>query len=316
MKLKLLPILGLFVAAAMTSCGGDDEPTAAAPSVTVSASVDGDALASGEDVTVGSAVQFDISITAPGGVNGLNVTSGTQTTSFSRSDLEAEAGDTQASITLETDLAVEADIGGTVSFTFEAVDDLNQTATATFTYMIIAAPSPDVSSYTAILLGAQGNSEEGFYDAQTNTRYTYAGARDASGVNSSPIDFAYYYGNTNENSIAAIDDDGLNAVYTSVGLAIEGNFGTRNSTRFVSSTMSAEDFDAISTNAELEEAAAFEVNGNSSATQLVVDQVVAFQFDEDRGGDFGLIRISSIDDTNGNGTITIEVKVPGEESAN
>lgn len=313
MKMKLFPLVCLLAAAVITSCGKDDEPVAAAPSVSVTATVDGEALTNGGDVTVGSEVSLKITVTAPGGVNGLTVTSGTQVNTYNRSELGAVSGDTSGELTLNISAPTEADIDGTASFQFEAVDDLDQTSSVvTFTYTVIAAPSPDVNSYTAVLLGAQGNSEEGFYDAQSNTRYTYAEARDASGTESSPIDLAYYYGNTNKNSIAAIDDSGLNAVYSSVSLPIQGVFGTRNSTRFLSSELSAEEFEAISTNAELEEAAAFEVSGSSSSTELVLNQVIAFKFDEDRGGGFGLIHIASIDDTNGNGTITIEVKVAGE----
>lgn len=310
-KLKLLPLLAVLAAFVITSCGKDDAISAVLPSVTVTATVDGEALASGDDVSVGSAVVLNISVSAPGGVNGLDVNG----TSYSRTDLGADAGDTSGSLILNITAPTVDQIGNTATFEMEAVDDLGQTsATVTFTYNIIAAPSPDVNSWSAVLLGAQGNAEEGFYDAMTDTEYSYAQARDASGVDGSPIDLAYYYGNTNKNTIAAIDDAGLNNVYTAVSLPIEGIFGTRNATRFLSSTLSATEFEAISTNAELETAASFEVAGSSSSTELVLDQVIAFKLDEARGGDYGLIRISSIDDTNGNGTITIEVKVPGEEA--
>lgn len=297
-------LLAVFASLLIFSCGKDDEPTAAAPSVTVSATIEGTAVTSGSDVTAGSSIIVTVDITAPGGVNGLDVNG----TSYSRTQLGAEAGDTQASITFNAQVLGSDLVGSSVIWEVEAVDDAGQvSATVTFT---VNVTSPAVNAYSAVLLGAQGNANEGFYDALTNTRYTYANARDASGVNSSPIDLAYYYGNTNQNTIASIDDSGLHNVYNSVSLPIEGIFGTRNSTRFLSSSLSATEFADIATDADLETAASFEVSGSSSITQLVADQVIAMQLDADRGGAFGLIRVVSIDDTNGDGTITIEVKMP------
>lgn len=296
-------LLGIFTSLFIFSCGKDDDPVAAAPSVSVTATVDGTTITSGSDVLVGSTVSFAVTITAPAGVNGLDVNG----TSYSRSQLNAEAGDTQASVTITSELGANA-LGASVVWEFEAVDDANQVSSVvTFT---VNVTSPAVNSYTAVLLGAQGNTNGGFYDALTNTIYQYAGARDASGVESSPIDLAYYWGANDNNTLAAIDDAGLNSVYSSVELPIEGIFGTRNSTRFLSSSLSATEFGDVATDSDLATAAEFEVAGNSSVTALVVDQVIAVKLDSDRGGSFGLIRVVSIDDTNGDGTITIEVKMP------
>ena len=301
-NLLLLTAASLFI----FSCGEDEEPTFAAPSVSVSATVDGSPVASGADVAAGSEIVISATVTAPGGVNGL--TQGTQ--SYSRTELGADPGDTQGSITFQPQL-LGADLAGqTVSWEFQGVDDAGQLSeTVTFSVNVL---SPAVNAYTAVLLGAQGNAEPGFFNALDGTRLSYAEARDASGVDGSTVDFAYYFGTMNENTIASIDDAGLNAVYDAVSLPIDGIFGTRNSTTFLSSTLSATDFEGVNNNAALATAAEFEVAGSSSITELQVDQVIAFKFDDDRGAGFGLIRVASIDDTNGNGTITIEVKVAGE----
>lgn len=293
----------------LASCGEDEDPLANGPVVSVSATLDGATLTSGSQVNVDSAITFSVSVTAPAGFNTLYV--------LNENDndiLDPINSNTTGLTETETSASIDFLLGysnaGTAYINFVAVDDANQISdTVSYTFEILQP----VESYEAILLGAQGNAAEGFYDAQSNTRYAYAAARDASTVTESPIDFAYYWGQTNESSLAAIDDSGLNAVYAASVGAIEGIFGTRNATRFLSSTLSAGDFDAISNNSELSAAADFEVAGSSSVTQLVVDQVIAFQFDMARGGAFGLIKVSSIDDTNGNGTITIEVKVPGSD---
>lgn len=173
----------------------------------------------------------------------------------------------------------------------------------------VAGVVSSVNTYTTVLLGGQGNDEKGFYNAFSNVRYSYAEARDASGVEGSPVDLAYYFGANNEATLAAIDSDGLNAVYTAVGLPIEGIFGTRNSTKFRVTDLGPADFGGILLNSQLEMAASSENNTNVSATNLQEGSVVAFTLDGDRGAYVGLIRVVEIDDTNGNGTITIEVKV-------
>ncbi|WP_340152256.1 fasciclin domain-containing protein [uncultured Marivirga sp.] len=175
----------------------------------------------------------------------------------------------------------------------------------------VAGVVSSVNTYTTVLLGGQGNAEEGFYDAFSNVRYNFAGARDASGVQSSPVDLAYYFGNTNQATLASIDSDGLNTVYeaTNPDLSIANTFGTRNSTRFRVTDLGPADFAGVLLNSQLEMAASSENNTNVSAANLQEGSVVAFTLDADRGAYVGLIRVVEIDDTNGNGTITIEVKV-------
>ena len=196
----------------------------------------------------------------------------------------------------------DAAAGNTISLVLEVVDKNNNLTTDKLVFNVLE----DINTYTQVLMGAQGNAEPGFYNAISNERFTYAQAREASTTTSSPVDFAYYWGATNSNTIAAIDDAGLDAVYESVNLPIQGIFGTRNSTRF--SKVDA-DFDAINSKSSLETAAFFEVGGKSSITGLAVNDVIAFQLDQARGGYFGLIKVVEINDTNGKGTITIEVKI-------
>lgn len=308
-------MMSVFTLTFLFSCGEDEEDVNpfAAPSLTVTAMTGSGTLSNGGEVTAGDSVEFTIDVTAAGGFNTLFV-SGSLTAQVNRNDLNLDAGATAANdIKIGWIDITTAQVGSTASIKFVASDDANQTDTVDFIFTIVAPASPAVTSFETILLGAQGNSEEGFYNALEDIRYSYAEARDASGVGSSTVDFAYYFGATNGNTLAAIDDTGLNSVYSSVSLPIDGIFATRNSTTFTTTTWTAAEFDGVATNADLVAAASFEVGSESSARNLSNDQVVAFQFAEARGGAFGLIKISSIDDTNGNGTITIEVKVPTAE---
>ncbi len=309
---KLFSILAIATVVFVTSCGEDDSVTAEIPSVTVTATLGDEttSLSSGGEITAGESVIFTVNGTAPGGFNTLFV-SGSGSITINRNDLNLEAGATETGpIVLDPIPTTAANAGSSALYNFVVVDELDQQSdTLKFSFSIV---SPDVETYEMVLLGAQGNTNEGFYNAKENIRYTYADARDASTVTSSPVDLAYYWGATNNSTIAALDDTGLDNVYTAVNLPISNIFGTRNATRFVSSNLTATEFDGVANNAQLESAAVFELGGESSATGLSADDVLAFEFAEARGGGFGLIKIVSVDDTNGNGTITIEVKVAGE----
>jgi hypothetical protein len=307
---KLFSILTVFATSFfIVSCGSDDTVVVDLPSLSVTAAiVDGASLSDGGDVVATESVQFTINVTAPGGFNTLLITGGTDD-QIDRNDLNIDAGTTSVEISL-TASTTAADEGAIATFNFVAVDEGGQeSAQSSFTFNIV---SPAVNTYSTVLLGAQGNAAEGFYNAIDNIRYSYADARDASTVTSSPADFAYYWGTTNNSTIAAINDSGLDAVYSAVNLPIDGIFGTKNATTFVSSDATAAEFDAIADNEALLTEALFETGGTSSATELANSDVIAFRLDAARGGEFGLIKIESVDDTNGTGTITIVVKVPGD----
>ncbi|WMN06140.1 DUF4958 family protein [Marivirga arenosa] len=174
----------------------------------------------------------------------------------------------------------------------------------------VAGIVSSIETYSSVLLGAQGNPEPNFYDAFNNIRYSYADARDASGTSGSTVDLGYYFGATNEVTLASIDDQSLHAVYDANGLPIEGIFGTRNSTRFRVTDISPEQFNSLILNSQLESAANSVSNTNTSATNLQVGNVISFTFDADRGGYVGLIKVIEIDsDGTGTGTITFDVKV-------
>lgn len=168
--------------------------------------------------------------------------------------------------------------------------------------------SSNSNSYSTVLLGSQGSSNKGFYNAIDNARTTYAVSRDASAM----VDFAYYYGNANLNSLGAIDSDDLNAVFNSVNIPIDGIFETKNATRFQVTELGSEQFAGITTNAQVIAIANSELTSEKDATKLVAGNVVAFKLDDARGGLFGLIHVAEVNDTNGTGSITIDVKIIGD----
>ncbi|WP_420317771.1 hypothetical protein [Ekhidna sp.] len=300
LKLKLLPILSLFVIAAMTSCGGDDEITAAAPSVTVNASVDGTAIASGDEISIGSDLVLNVTVNAPGGVNGLDVNG----TSYSRAQLNADAGATTGSITLNSTVSVDLQVGATVAFEFEAVDDLNQTSeVVTFTYVVAAAPSPDARSYSAVLLAAPTGDlmNQNFFSVSSGTKYSSNDVTTTSESVSPTIDFGYYYGQTGEASIAS--PAGFES--TVFAAQVEG-WTTKNATVLKTTTMTATEFNETASWADID--AAFDAgtaDDNGIITNLTVGTVLAF---ETVGGVKGLIHVSAIEPGfESNDSITLDV---------
>ena len=279
-NLLLLTAASLFI----FSCGEDEEPTFAAPSVSVSATVDGSPVTSGADVIAGSEIVFSVTVTAPGGVNGL--TSGTQ--SFNRTELGADPGDTQGSITFQPQ-ALGADLAGqTVSWDFQGVDDAGQLSeTVTFT---VNVTSPAVNSFTAILLGGFQNLTLGsFYDAMEDSVYTSSNAL----MNDEKIDLLFYYSDAAQYTIAALDnpeaDATIEAQTTNGDL---DNFDPQNPTRF-KTFLTAPDFDAVSTVADLENAYAGDADlaDQSRIPTLAVGDIFGFVLAEGRGEKIGLIEV-------------------------
>ncbi|SMG24018.1 hypothetical protein SAMN05661096_01436 [Marivirga sericea] len=314
----------LFAAAGLlvfTACdpAEDETPIGSAPNVTVTVENEQD------EYLPGDVIDLVVDFTADDPVVGATINAETEefiltfdATGISNNVIDLNefdvASSTEGSFTLSGIQIPNEFANQTLTFTIEMEDGEGRIGEGSLDVEVGEADEP-IASFSAILLGAQGNTNPGFVNALSGETATYGEARDASGLNNSTIDFAYYYGNSNRNTIASIDDAGLNAVYeaTNPDLSIEDNFGTRNSTRFLITDLSPEDFDNIETNSELVANAESEVTTNSSATQLSEGSVIAFKLDEDRGSYLGLIKVVSIDDTNGNGTITIEVKVQESE---
>ena len=186
----MLTVVGSF--AFLYSCSDDDEDPSAAPTANVVASITaGGSLTDGGDVVAGETVEFTVNVTAEGGFNTLNVT-GAVTESFSRNDLGIEAGTTTAapSFNYVTD---DGEIGTSLTFNFEAVDDENQTVEVSFSFNVVAPPSPDAKVQTAVLLYAPTGDEnsETFYSIADDETYSVNEVEATAGA-SSKIDLGYF----------------------------------------------------------------------------------------------------------------------------
>ena len=211
--------------------------------------------------------------------------------------------------TLEgSDIEVTLDGGAAVNGVPVAVADI-ETADGNVVHVIgsVLSPAFSIINSTAVLLGSQSNTVGSFYNTLDNEVLSYAQAD----ANSEVVDLIYYWGATNNHSIAALDDGGAQAVGTASGIDFSG-FDPKQETRFASSTVTAAEFDEISSQSDLEGVITggdITVN-QTSVTALAVDNVFIMELDSDRGGNLGLVKVVEVQGAGDpNGSITIDVKM-------
>jgi hypothetical protein len=189
--------------------------------------------------------------------------------------------------------------GSTNTITFSVVDKAGKSITKT---IVITGTSGAgaITSYTATLLGGQSSTTVGSAFASSNGQvYLQAAAN----LNSSLIDFVYFYGATNLATLAAPDDDLVDGTAPS-GFDLTEDYTTNNATRFMSvanTSVTPAEFIAMTDDAS------FPVfSGTSSLiNSLAVGNVIAF---ETVNGKAGLVHVAAIS-TGAAGTMTINVKV-------
>ncbi|MDW3197209.1 MAG: hypothetical protein R8G66_32830 [Cytophagales bacterium] len=306
---NFLMLTAVGAMAFLYSCSEEDEPTAAAPSISVSAALaDGTVLADGGSVITGNDISVTVTATTPGGFNVIRATAGGATTEVTRNDLQLDAGATSgtAVLTVETP---EEQVGSTIDWTFTIVDDLNQTGETTFSYTVAEVPSPDANTGMNTLYGqlnAQGGS---FYDLMNDAVYGYAATRDEQTAN---VDFAFFYGSTSGYAIAALADESLQTAFEAADIPIDGIFdaGEFNETLFKALEATAEDFDGVVSEADLTNLFGEVAADATVANNLEVGSVFGFSLDgEKRQGLSGLMKVTETGgDSGASRTISFEIK--------
>jgi hypothetical protein len=296
---KLMMVAAIGSLGVLYSCNSDDEEEVlpAAPSLNISASVvDGGSLSDGGSVTAGDTVQFSVSITAEGGFNVLRVVQGGSTQEINRNDLGLDEGATSVSGLNLTIGTTEAMVGSSLTYRFEAVDDNNQIDTASFTFSVA---SPPAKVQTAIIFAAPlgDGSSNTFYSVSENTLYSHNDVIGTSDPVSANIDLGYYFGQADEATIVSP------SAYPSSVFDISA-WGTRNQTGMADIQLSTEDFNALTTVADVQAVldANSDVDGFEGLSGLEVGTVAIF---ETAGGQVGLFIVRSLD-TGFNGQIELE----------
>ncbi len=293
------------------SCSEEDEPTAAAPSISVTAALeDGTALADGGNVITGNEIVVSVSATTPGGFNVVRASAnGGTAQEFTRTQLQLDAGATTASFNITDIETPEEAVGTTIEWTFTVVDDLNQTGETTFSYTIDPVPSPEATVYTARMLAAPlgDNSSMTFYSIRLDQLYSQADVIGTADPVSENIDLGYYYGLNNDATLVSPDEYPTNIVDIS-------SWGTRHTTNLVALTISEEDYMAIESVADVTSALEGVTFGDSNeVTNLAAGDVIAFGT-TDETAISGLIRVISITGTDGAGD-GIEIELILDQAA-
>ncbi len=296
----------------LASCGDEDTETPApvAPTLTVSAN---GGTVSGTDITAipGDVISFNWSAATPGGFNRFAVSGLTPPIDENRNSLGLDAGAVSASGSFPVDID-ESLVGATVQLEFLLVDDNNGQDTETWTITVEAPPSPAARAYTAILLSAPlGDlSAESFFSSNSGEVYSPSAVTGTADPISATIDFGYYYGLSNQASLASPQaySQLTNAAFT----AQVSGWNVLNATTFKSTTVTSEEFVGISTWADIDAAFDAGTDEGGAITNLAINDVIAFETDADKAGGAkrGVIIVKAITGTDGqNDNIEIEVVV-------
>ena len=183
---------------------------------------------------------------------------------------------------------------GMYTYSF-VVTDKDGLADTTSVDVNVVKTAVDLANFDVVLLGAQSSSEPSCASLETGVRYAISG--DEAKTNSASVDIVHYNG-SKDVAIYAPSQTDIQAV-SAYGIS---TWATKNATKFSLSTMSADDFDAISTDADLEDLG---TPDKDFIGFLALDDVVIF---ETAGGKMGVFRVDAIVDDPA-GSVTLNVKV-------
>lgn len=173
-----------------------------------------------------------------------------------------------------------------------------ESTTVSFIVTINTAPRA-VQTRENVQLGGQANATLGsFFNFADQTAMLIAQAR----ANQANVDFIYYEGATNRNTICSADDNQVTQIFAEIS-----GWTTRKANRFRRTTLTAADFDAIpDNNSTVIDDEAKKPGAGTMVNQLKVGDVFYFQI---VGGDYGLGKITNIAATS-TGSITFTIKFP------
>jgi hypothetical protein len=284
-------------------CGEDEviEEVAASIDVSLSATTsDGTTLINGGEVTAANSFSIVISITAEAGFNTLNISGDVASSTINRNDLDIASGTTDAEVTLTVSTSSSLGEG---SIDFEAVDEEGNTATASFSFVVV---SPAAKIQTAVMLYAPlgDSSSQTFYSIANNQTYSLGDVISTSDPVSASIDFGYYYGSTDNAALASP------AEYTIYDLSA---WGSQNVTTLAVTTITSAEYLEMVTVSDIETAiAGVDVtDANGTVTNLSANEILMFKTVDNVQG---LIHVSAITGTDGSdGMIELEMKLAASE---
>jgi hypothetical protein len=292
----LLAVASLFV---FTACdpAEDENPVGSAPNVSLSVENEQDAYVPGD------VINLVVDFTADAAVVGATINAETEefiltfdATGISNNIIDLNefnvAGSTEGSFTINGIQIPNEFANQTLTFTLEMEDEEGRVGEGNLDVAIGEASTP-LRSYTDILVyapAADGTTNTWF---STNLGETVTEGEVNAGAapNSVDVDFGYYYGNTDQASIASPN------AYNLAGIDIS-DWNTRNATEFKLTTISDEEYIALTSSEDL--AAVWNrsdnINEGETITNLEVGAVVAFQLDpNNKDGLYGVFKVINIE---------------------
>ena len=291
MKKTMLKLLFAFSAVALifSSCEQSTDPQP--PTITLAG---GSYIDSDAEITVGSTFMIKVVATPNTETESKLVAfSATRTFENTPTTVIDTTLDKLTSFTYELVLSAQATTG-TERIVIEVEDKDGEVAEAILNITYVGAPTT-LSSFTTVLLGAQNSSEASCGSLETGETFTISGG-DASS-NSASIDIVHYNG---AKDVALYSPS--NSDIQSVTAYNISSWATINDTKLSLTSLTAAQFDGISTNVDLEAAG---TPSGDAVGLLEVGDVVVFLTE---GGKKGVFKVADVNDA-ANGSVTIDIKV-------
>ena len=298
-----LSVLAIASLGFLTSCGDDDDiKPEERPTLEF---IGGTGFTAG-DRTVPAGEQITTKVVARSGESDTNLerftikvsTNGaTAATLFDTTDLKGESFEYTARFFTQG-------VAGTSVYTYTIEDNKGRTTDNSYTITTTSANTgAAINTFSTQLFGSFNNPNPSFFATSTGTRYF----RNTAPANASTIDFVYFYGQSNQATIAAPNDASFGTGANQISSLGVHNWSKRNATTFKETALTAATFDATTTDAGITTAYAAGTNTNpvSRASALAAGDVIAFKTE---AGKQGLIKVVSISGT-ADGSITLDVKV-------
>lgn len=287
---SILVLLIVFGSIILTSCSKDDNdpgsPTLAFTQGTGYVSAD-------TSVGYGVTVKFGITVNSNGTDNLVKF----QMIANATVVLDSTINTNTFSMEINTSKTVQAqDV-----FKFVATDFAGNNVEKTIT---LTGDFGEINTYNSIVLGAQDNpTVESFvsYSNSTATKYFQAAAFE----NQAAIDMFCFYENTASNqNLMSLAAPGSNITGIFEGATSPENYTTKNTTYFVKTSLTAEQFDAVSNDAII--LALYDTeNDFRKAKQLTAGDVYCFKL---QSGKYGLYKVVAVTGAEA-GTLEIAVKI-------
>jgi len=287
----------IFVAAIFfTACNKDDEFLG--PDMTI------DLVSTDANGWKGDTIMFQIMISSDGDLTSFQVSPSVTGANLNSQYLKNDFAAGDQSETIDYSYVIPSTVmdGDKISLGF-TVTDANQLTESASDTIYIVRPEGPIVTYDDKLLGSYSSSYGSSFCSANGTVFSMLNAS----ANSDSIDFLYFYGATFLATIAAPSDTDAETVFNDPATALV-QWTTRNATMFKETDITPSEFDAITNDIAIIDAA--EGANLTKITDIQVDDVFAFKTAATSAHPekYGLIKVYSIT-TSAAGDINIAIKV-------